>query len=167
MYKLPNNLRNLLKTPIGEVVNEYRLIEILSSEKLIVSIGDLVTYTILKNNIEPVLCIVDYKTRRGKFPIEFVDLIKSYGDDVISVENPAGCISDDLWDAVLKAFDNIKKGISTRIDVDGEEDLASLPVIFMAPLDVTIIYGLPDKGVLVVKPNQENKEKVKEILGKM
>ncbi|MCK4902903.1 MAG: DUF359 domain-containing protein, partial [Thermoplasmatales archaeon] len=48
-----------------------------------------------------------------------------------------------------------------------EEDLASLAAIYMAPSDVTIIYGLPDKGVLVIKPTPENKRLVKEILDKM
>lgn len=167
MYRLPDDLRNILKTPMGELVNEERLIEILSDEDIIVSIGDLVTYTILKNNIEPIFCVVDYKTRRGKFPLEFIELIKSFGDEVIEVENPQGCISDDLWAAIVTAFDNIYKGIYTRIEVDGEEDLASLAAIFLAPSDVTIIYGLPDKGVLVVRPTQENKEKVKEVLEKM
>ena len=167
MYRLPVDLRNLLKTPMGELVNEKRLIVILSNEDLIVSIGDLVTYTILKNNIEPIICIVDYKTHRGKFPLEFVQLIKSFGDNVIEVENPQGCISDDLWNAIITAFDNNSLGVSTRIEVDGEEDLASLAVIFLAPSDVTIIYGLPDKGVLVVRSTQENKEKVKEVLEKM
>jgi uncharacterized protein (UPF0218 family) len=167
MYRLPDDLRNLLKTPMGELVNEEKLIEILSNEDLIISIGDLVTYTILKNSIEPIFCVVDYKTRRGKFPLEFVELIKSFGDDVIEVENPQGCISDDLWNAIITAFDNNCIGVRTRIEVDGEEDLASLAVIFLAPLDVTIIYGLPDKGVLVVRPTQENKDKIKEVLEKM
>ena len=115
MHILPDNLRNLLREPIGQLVNENELIDILKNEKYIVSIGDLVTYTILKNKI---------------------------------------------------AYENIELG-SLRIEVDGEEDLASLAAIYMAPPDVTIIYGLPDKGVLVVKSNNENKRKVKDILNKM
>ena len=54
-----------------------------------------------------------------------------------------------------------------EIEIDGEEDLAALPAILLAPGDVTIIYGLPDKGVLVVKPTPKNKQLVKEILNKM
>jgi uncharacterized protein (UPF0218 family) len=37
----------------------------------------------------------------------------------------------------------------------------------LAPPDVTIIYGLPNKGVVVVKASDENKQKVKEILDEM
>jgi uncharacterized protein (UPF0218 family) len=31
-------------------------------------------------------------------------------------------------------------------------------------MDATIIYGLPDKGVLVVKPTKKIKNKVKKVL---
>lgn len=167
MYFLPDELRDLLKTPIGALVDEKQLLEMISDEDSIVSVGDQVTYTLLKNEIKPIFCIVDYKTRRGKFPSEFIMLIKSYGDKVVEVENPQGYITDELWDAIENAFCNAAEGINTRIEVDGEEDLASLPVIFIAPEDVTIIYGLLDKGVLVVKPTDENKQKVKEVLDKM
>ena len=37
----------------------------LKNEKYIVSVGDQVTYTLIKNNIKPVFCIVDFKTKRN------------------------------------------------------------------------------------------------------
>ena len=57
--------------------------------------------------------------------------------------------------------------LDTAHQVDGEEDLASLVAIYLAPSDVTVIYGLPDKGVLVVKSDTEYKKMVKKILDKM
>ena len=59
------------------------------------------------------------------------------------------------------------ENMSLRIEIEGEEDLAALPAIWLAPRDVTIIYGLPDKGVVIAKSNDENKKKAKEILDKM
>jgi uncharacterized protein (UPF0218 family) len=166
MRVLPNNLRDFLKEPMGQLVNEKKLLNLLKNEKYIVSIGDLVTYTILKNDIEPIFCVVDFKTRRGKCPIEIVKLIKSFGKKSIIIKNPPGTISDDLWKVIEIAFENLEAD-TLRIEIDGEDDLASLAAIYLAPKDVTIIYGLPDKGVLVVKPTFENKKKVKEILDKM
>ena len=166
MKVLPENLRDLLKTTIGKVVDEKGLLLVLKDEKYIVSIGDLVTYTLLKNNIEPVFCVVDFKTRRGPCSIEISDLIKSFGKKSVVVKNPAGCISDDLWNVIKFAYENLNVG-SLRIEVDGEEDLASIAAIYLAPSVVTIIYGLPDKGVLVVKPTTENKKKAKEVLDVM
>ena len=166
MRVLPENLRDLLREPIGQLVDEKQLLEILKDEKYIVSVGDTVTYTLLKNEIEPVFCIVDYKTRRGTCSPEIIETIKSFGKKSVVVSNPAATITDDLWNVIEYAFDNKEPG-SLRIEVEGEEDLASLAAIYIAPSDVTIIYGLPDKGVLVVKANKENKSKVKEILDKM
>ena len=166
MRVLPDNLRDLLKEPIGQLVDEPGLLNLLKKEKYIVSVGDMVTYTLLKHEIEPFFCIVDFKTRRGSCSLEIKDLIKSFGKKSIIVRNPPATISDDLWNIIEMAFENLSEG-GLRIEIDGEEDLASLAAIYLAPSDVTIIYGLPDKGVLVVKPTPENKKRVKEILDKM
>lgn len=166
MRVLPDNLRDLLKEPIGQLVDEKQLLKLLKNEKYIVSIGDLVTYTLLKHEIEPVFCIVDFKTRRGVCSSEIIEMIKSFGKKSIVVQNPPATISDDLWNVIEMAYENLEMG-SLRIEIEGEEDLASLAAIYLAPSDVTIIYGLPDKGVLVVKPTRENKKFVKEVIDKM
>ena len=163
MYKIPENLRDILNKPIGKLVNEKKLLQILKNEKKIVSIGDTVTYTLLKNGFEPIFCIVDYKTHRGVCEDEIVEKIKSFSKKTIKVENPPGLITDDLYEVIKIIFKNLEYG-PFRIEVEGEEDLASLIVLLFAPIDVTIIYGLPDKGVLVVKPTKEIKDKVKKIL---
>ena len=51
MRVLPDTLRDLLKEPIGFLANEQQLLELLRNENYIVSIGDLVSYTLLKNGI--------------------------------------------------------------------------------------------------------------------
>ncbi len=166
MLILPEKLRDLLKTPVGKLVNEKELLKLLKNEKYIISIGDLVTYTLLKNDIEPSFCVVDFKTRRGECSKEVIDLLKSFGKKSIVVQNPSGILSDNLWRVIKLAIDNLEIG-SLRIEVKGEEDLASLPAIYFAPSDAIIIYGLPDKGVLVVKPTKEMKKKVKDVLDEM
>jgi len=167
MKKLPEHLRDLLKKPIGLLVDEEKLVEILKNENYIVSVGDQVTYTLLKHDIKPFMGIVDYKTRRGSCSDDVKNLIKSFGKKTFVVENPPGCISDDLWNVIKFAFENINSDSNMLIEVEGEEDLASLAVIYMAPSDVTIIYGLPDRGVLVVKPTSEIKQKIKKVLDEM
>ncbi|HEC72505.1 MAG TPA: DUF359 domain-containing protein [Thermoplasmatales archaeon] len=167
MKKLPEHLRDLLKKPIGLLVDEEKLVEILKNKNYIVSVGDQVTYTLLKHDIKPFMGIVDYKTRRGSCSDDVKNLIKSFGKKTFVVKNPPGCISDDLWNVIKFAFENINSDSNMLIEVEGEEDLASLAVIYMAPSDVTIIYGLPDRGVLVVKPTSEIKQKIKKVLDEM
>ncbi|MCJ7570972.1 MAG: hypothetical protein MUO82_03725 [Candidatus Thermoplasmatota archaeon] len=72
MYNIPQNLIDILNKPIGKLVNEKKLLQILKNEKKIISIGDTVTYTLLKNGFEPIVCIVDYKTHRGSCEDEIV-----------------------------------------------------------------------------------------------
>ena len=166
MRRLPEHLRDKLKEPIGKLVDEKELLNILKDRKFVVTIGDMVTYTLLKNNISPIFCVVDFKIKRNKYSSDIIQVIKNFGSKTLSVENPPGYISDDLWDAVEYSYAHFDKE-SIRIEVDGEEDLASLIAIYMAPRGVTVIYGLPNKGVLVVDSSDENKRKVKEILDKM
>jgi uncharacterized protein (UPF0218 family) len=166
MHVLPDKLRDLLKTPVGKLVDEEGLIKLIKNEKHLISIGDQVTYTLLKHDIEPSFCVVDFKTKRGDCSEEIVKVLKSFGKKTIVVENPAGTLSDDLVSTIKLAIENLDIG-SLRIEVVGEEDLASLPAIYYAPPDATIIYGLPNKGVLVVKPTKDMKDKVREVLDEM
>jgi uncharacterized protein (UPF0218 family) len=84
----------------------------------------------------------------------------------LQIKNPPGIITDELWDAIKTVFKNLKNG-PVCIEVDGEEDLASLAAIYLAPGGVTVIYGLPNKGVVVVKATTAHKQKVKEVLDRM
>ena len=94
------------------------------------------------------------------------ETIQSYGKIHIKIQNPPGTITDELWDAIETVYKNLQKG-PYCIEVEGEEDLASLAAIYLAPGGVTVIYGLPNKGVVVVKATRSHKQKVKEVLDKM
>ena len=166
MCVLPDNLREKLREPLGLLVDEDELLKLLSKERYVVSVGDQVTFTLLKHGVVPIFCVVDFKIKRGVVSSVVRDELRSFGRKVVVVDNPSGCISDDLWGAIEDAYKVLEKG-SIRIEVVGEEDLAALPAIFLAPGDVTIIYGLPNKGVVFVKSSDENKRKVKEILDEM
>ena len=111
-------------------------------------------------------CIIDFKIKRNRYSDEIKNVIQSFGKKRVIIKNPPKCISNDLWLAIESAYYNIGKD-TLRIEIEGEEDLAALPAILLAPRDVTIIYGLPNKGVVIVKAVEKNKRKVKEILDKM
>jgi len=166
MRILPNNLREKLQEPIGQLLTQKDFLVFAASEEKIVSVGDQVTYTLLIHNFHPIVCIVDYILQRKEYKEEMKNTIQRYGTKSIKVSNPAGCISDELWNAIQWAFNQIEKG-PIRIDVEGEEDLAALAAIYLAPSDATVIYGMPNKGVVAVKANKEYKTIVKDILDKM
>jgi len=166
MYVLPDDLKDTLKGYIGDLVDEPGLLKLLKKEKYIVSVGDKVTCTLLKHGITPILCIVDYKLERKPYPSKMKTFIQKLNTIRLQIKNPPGTITDELWDAIKTVFKNLKNG-PVCIEVEGEEDLASLAAIYLAPRGVTVIYGLPNKGVVVVKTTTAHKQKVKEVLDRM
>ncbi len=165
-YTLPTSLRETLKEPLGYLFDEAKLLQyIKESENDIVSVGDLVTHTLLTHNIHPLFCIVDDHTRRHDLHESKIAMIHTYGTKTVHVENPAGVITEELWDTINKLFTTHESNV--LVVVNGEEDLAALPAIYLAPPDVTIIYGMPDKGVVVVPATEHHKQKVKKIIAQM
>ena len=166
MYVLPDDLKDTLKQYIGQLVDEPTLLKLLKKEKSIVTVGDRVTYTVLKHGFTPLLCIVDFILERKQYPEEMKKLIQMFGLIHLKIKNPPGTITDELWDAIQTVYQN-PQNRPICIEVEGEEDLASLAAIYLAPRGVTVIYGLPNKGVVVVKATEAHKQKVKEVLDRM
>jgi hypothetical protein len=109
---------------------------------------------------------VDFILERKPYPVEMKTLIQRFEGVHLKIKNPPGTITDDLWDAIQTVYQNPQNS-PVCIEVDGEEDLAALAAIYLAPRGVTVIYGLPNKGVVVVKATKTHKQKVKEVLDKM
>ncbi|UCF07417.1 MAG: DUF359 domain-containing protein [Thermoplasmata archaeon] len=160
---LPDELRDELKVPLGKVVSESKLLNIIKNFDKVVTVGDLCSLTLYRMDVVPDIACVDFQTRRGEVA-QMREEIQKIGQIVINVNNPAGEITRELWDAVLRAY---KSPAPVRIEVLGEEDLAALPCIWLAPEGTAVVYGLPDVGLVVVFADSEVKMKVKDVLDKM
>ena len=137
----------------------------LKNVDFIATIGDICTLKILKEIREPNLSIVDMKTKRNiEIKPEQKKIMETIGAKEIKVVNKAGTISPDLWNSIKIA---IKDNINTKIIVKGEEDLAALAVISMAKMGAKVIYGMPDKGMVVVDVNQQEKKRANSFLKQM
>ena len=139
--------------------------ESLVDSDYIATIGDICTLKIFDEIREPELCIVDMKTKRD-FPLNVSqrEKMENIGKRFVNVSNKAGTISDDLWASIDEA---INSQTNTKIVVDGEEDLATLAVISMIKLGAKVIYGMPDKGMVVVDVNQQEKKRANSFLKRM
>jgi hypothetical protein len=71
--------------------------------------------------------------------------------ECINVKNPAGTLTDELICALTYAVLHPP----VTINVDGEEDLAVLPLIIAAPLGAIVLYGQPHQGVVMRIVNRE------------
>lgn len=165
MYVLPDELRERLKEPLGFLLDEKGLIEALAGKKIVVSVGDMVTFTLLKHGVKPNIAVFDFKCRRRVCRREMKEVLEEYGDVRLRVKNQPATISKELWEAIKKAY-SVCSRKKVSIVVDGEEDLASLAAISLAPSDVTVIYGLPDKGVLLIDVTEKEKKIVNAVLNR-
>ena len=66
-------------------------------------------------------------------------------------KNPAGTLTDELVRALAYAVLHPP----VTINVDGEEDLAVIPLIIAAPIGAIVLYGQPHKGVVMRTVNRE------------
>jgi hypothetical protein len=159
-----------MKKPFGKLYAgngsdtiEKFLGELASSTKLI-SVGDVTTFHLLEAGIFPDICIVDNRTKRKPVARHVSTRNMDNVSEEISVENPAGIITDELIKTLCEAFTSEKP---IRIFVKGEEDLATLPVILLAPLGAVVLYGQPDEGVVFVKVTEEKKREIRALFEKL
>ncbi len=91
----------------------------------------------------------------------------SHDSPGVKVTNPPGHITKQLVDAVADAYKGIIKDSKQRIiQVDGEEDLAGVPAILLAPLGTIVLYGQPGEGVVLVQITEKIKNKLATLLQK-
>lgn len=142
---------------MGRLISENELSKY-SSEKII-SVGDRVTLTLLENGITPYVAVIDYVVEHKPISEPEREILDSFGKDIHKVTNPMGWLTVDAWGSMEKA---LASG-NAKLVVDGEEDLLALIALFLAR-DEKIMYGQPGKGIVVVEPTLENKQKYAELL---
>lgn len=141
--RLPDDLRDDLKSPLGPVFTDVDELLALVDGPL-VAVGDVVTATLVRAGRPPDLAVVDGRTERGPVDDGVADLVP---EPDVTVENPAATLAAELVEAVR---DGLEAGGPTTVLVDGEEDLAVLPALLLAPTGATVVYGQPGEGMVVV-----------------
>jgi uncharacterized protein (UPF0218 family) len=158
--KLPDHLRSRLASPFGPVYPAEELPLHVRDATVVAAVGDVTAREATKRLGRVRFIVVDFKTLRG--PVEDDAAVRSWGDQVRKVKSPAQILTASLWNAVLDAARSSK---STRIEVEGEEDLAVLPAIMHLAPGATVLYGMPDRGVTSVKVAEESVRLAREFLG--
>ncbi len=158
---LPDSLRESLKTPFGEITNNLSKNEFL--DDFIIAVGDIAVSGFIKQNITPDLSLFDGKTNRIK--IVEKNVLEFLPVDSITLSNNPGEIN---CKTTLEIYNSIQKSMNTKkktaIRIEGEEDLLALPAILFSPLDAKVIYGLRDKGAVIVKVTEDLKQIIKDIV---
>ena len=163
--KLPESLREQLKTPLGILLPENQVtkenvMKHVSSKSFIITVGDATTEKMLKFGITPSLQIIDSQEKRTKREPPSLATIESS----ISCDNPAGEITQESIDIIKNAF-NLKTPV--RLTVNGEEDLLVIPVCIHAPENSVVMYGQPNEGLVIVSIDHKIRKKTQLILDSM
>lgn len=156
--ELNKDLISELKIPLGKLYPKFEeAIEDIKVAEFLISVGDETYKNLITNELYPNVGIIDNLIQRKNHNH---DLIQT--DDILEAINPAGTITEDLWETIEQAI-SLADVNNQLIIVDGEEDLAVLPCIRLAPEETTILYGQPNEGLVLLKVS-DVKEKAQELL---
>lgn len=136
-----------LKQPLGKLYPDFEdAIDEIKSSEFLISVGDATFANLTKYKLYPNIGIIDNLIQRKNHTHEII-----LADHILKADNPAGYLTDNLWETIGQALELSNKGECYVIEVAGEEDLAVLPCILMAGPETTILYGQPNEGLVVLK----------------
>jgi len=159
---LPDELRAELKSPLGELYTDPAAL-LADAGEPIVTVGDMVTYHLLQAGHVPKLAFVDERTKRSAVDDAVTAAIEGF-DRTVTVTNPAAALTDELLTALA---DGLASDGTTLVDVDGEEDLATLPAVLAIPDGASVVYGQPNEGMVLVHPDEAIRERARSLLDRM
>ena len=162
--KLPDSLRDQLKIPLGVLLpigqdNKRNIQKYLSDNSYIITVGDRTTEKMINFDLIPSLQIIDGLEKRIKR-----DILKLGSAFELKIDNPAAEITLESIEIIKKAF---TMNSPIRLTVNGEEDLLVLPVCIHAPENSVILYGQPNKGLVLVQITPEIRNKAQALLDLM
>ena len=162
--KLPDSLRDQLKIPLGILLpigqdNKRNIQKYLSDNSYIITVGDRTTEKMIDFDLIPSLQIIDGLEKRIKR-----DILKLGSAFELKIDNPAAEITLQSIEIIKKAF---TMNSPIRLTVNGEEDLLVLPVCIHAPENSVILYGQPNKGLVLVQITTEIRNKAQALLDLM
>ena len=163
--QLPDDLRDQLKNPLGNLVsdddpNKENIIKKISAKSVLITVGDRTTENMLQLGLKPRIQIVDGFEKRNQRIVPIDDTINTN----LSCINPPGEITEESIQVIQKAFSCEPP---VRITVNGEEDLLVIPVCIHAPENSIVMYGQPNEGLVIVTITPEIRAKVQKILDAM
>ncbi|HVL87011.1 MAG TPA: GTP-dependent dephospho-CoA kinase family protein [Candidatus Thermoplasmatota archaeon] len=157
-------MRAALATPLGPVLSTRQAFEATRGLP-VATVGDVTTATFVDAGYLPQVMVVDHLTKRVEIDLHLEEKLKNKNVVTSQARNPPGVITDALWDAIARAWASSRP---TLVVVDGEEDLAALPVLALAPEGAAVVYGQPpDRGVVVVRADAQVKRLVESLLLRM
>jgi uncharacterized protein (UPF0218 family) len=149
--------------PFGSLMDAETALRSAAGCAEVISVGDVVSLTCLESGLRPKLMVFDYRTKRADMArlrgrVERLDGTQS------RVGNPAGQITVELVRELERA---LARHGPTNLQVDGEEDMATLVCAALAPEGSCLLYGLPGEGIVFVRVDGKVNERAKALIYQM
>lgn len=144
--------RLLLAKPQGPIVDQPNFISDPHFQPhLIILVGDSTIEKFIANNWPFNIGVYDRRIQRHQAH----DITLELKPD-LNVNNPAGSITPNLVESIrsLLRFGSVKP---KYLLVDGEEDLAVIPAVMLAPLGSVVYYGQPKVGLVEICVSEKQK----------
>lgn len=162
-YILPASSRRELSRPYGILFSSTdKLLEYITKFNRVISVGDVVTESLLLRKFTPFLSIVDRKTKRKSL---MNISILNFFNKVLTVANEAATIRLSVMKILEEILQNTEVD-KTLVIVDGEEDLLVIPVVMYGREGDIVVYGQPNAGPVALEINELTKWRVRDILSK-
>ncbi|MDI6718769.1 MAG: GTP-dependent dephospho-CoA kinase family protein [Methanomicrobiales archaeon] len=155
MYRLPDAHRSRFQRPFGTLYSGIPEVLPLLRGRVVYAVGDVVTHNLTRRGVVPDVAVIDGHTMRA--PCSRTPDLKSRR---LRAHNPPGAISDDLIQKVREAILHPP----AVVVVEGEEDLAVIPMVLQAPIGAIVLYGQPGEGVVVREVSEEAKAEAEALL---
>lgn len=186
---LTDQQKGRLRQPQGQIVDRLtgklidrnslasnRQLGLHNDRPLTILVGDSTIEKFLDNNWQFDIGIFDKYIQRQPATGITQSLVSN-----VTVANPAGTIQPELAQAISVAIQpprhtELVSASSNHtsppllenqpyyIYVDGEEDLAAIPTVLLAPLNSLVYYGQPNEGLVEITINEQTKQSISKII---
>ncbi|MFB6106668.1 MAG: GTP-dependent dephospho-CoA kinase family protein [Halobacteriaceae archaeon] len=162
---LPADARDALKEPFGPVFPDVASLLEGVAPTAVLAVGDVVTHHFLAAGRPPDAAVVDHRTERETVEEAVAaTLADADADTTTGVPNDPGTLSAELIDALRAAVDDDAPHV---VEVEGEEDLAVLPAVLLAPEGAVVVYGQPGEGMVRIDVDAAVRGRVRELFGRL
>jgi len=155
MLHLPDHHRHLFRVPFGRLEPDFGSVVTEIAGSFFSTVGDIVTCNAVRHGFVPSIAVIDGHTMRkpcNRTPAVF--------PRVFHAANPAGTITRELVSALERAV----ASPPALVVVEGEEDLAVIPLALLVPSGSIILYGQPGEGVVIRRIDEAAREDARRLL---
>jgi len=160
LCRLPDSVRHELKEPLGPIETDAEVL-LEAVDGPLFAIGDVVTYHFLQAGRRPDVAMVDGRTKRTAVDEDVERVVLEDDATMLRATNPPATLTESILEALVAAHERAEP---ITVVVDGEEDLAVLPALLVAPAGASVVYGQPDVGMVHVVVDESVRARARDLL---